>query len=118
MTSATEDRNEERGQTPMTTTTSAATISPGPRFGEVCEDLIMQYGQHAEGGCECQELERDQFSRMLEEYLREDRALVHIDDRRHAAIGFALRRSEHYLEPAPSDAPNWEAGQLVAHRLG
>jgi hypothetical protein len=114
MANATEDRNEER---PMTTT-GATKIAPGPRFGEVCEDLIMQYTQHAEGGCECQELEKEQFSTMLAEYLRGDRTTIDVDDRRHAAIGFAIRRSEHYLEPAPSGVPNWEADQLVAHRLG
>jgi len=117
MANATEDRNEEREQNPMTTA-EATKIAPGPRFGEVCEDLIVQYNQHAEGGCECQELEKDQFSSMLEEYLRGDRTALRVDDQRHAAIGFAIRRSEHYLESAPSGAPNWEAGQLVAHRLG
>ncbi|MGD0476372.1 MAG: hypothetical protein ABSB70_24600 [Candidatus Velthaea sp.] len=117
MANATEDRNDEREQNPMTTT-GATKIAPGPRFGEVCEDLIVQYDQHAEGGCECQELEKDQFSSMLDEYVRGDRTAIHVDDRRHAAIGFAIRRSEHYLESAPSGAPNWEAGELVAHRLG
>jgi hypothetical protein len=116
MANTTEDRSE-REQTPVTTN-GAMKIAPGPSFGEVCEDLMMQYGRHSEAGCECQELERDQFSSMLEEYLHEDRAIIHVDDRRHAAIGFALRRSEHYLEPALRGAPNWEEGQLVAHRLG
>jgi hypothetical protein len=117
MVNATVDRNEEGEQKPMSTT-SATKIAPGPRFGEVCEDLIMHYSQHADGGCECQEMEKYQFSNMLEEYHREGGAIVNIDDSRHAAIGFALRRSEHYLEPTPSGAPNWEPDQLVAHRLG
>jgi hypothetical protein len=117
MANATVDRNEESEQKPMTTT-SATKIAPGPHFAEVCEDLLMHYCQHAEGGCECQEMEKNQFSSMLEEYHGADGALVHIDDRRHAAIGFAIRRSDHYLEPAPSGAPNWEPGQLVADRLG
>jgi len=117
MANATEDRNKEHEQDPMTAA-STTKIVPGPHFAEVCEDLIMHYCQHFEGGCECQEIEKYQFSSMLEEYHREDRAFVHIDDRRHAAIGFAIRRSEHYLEPAPSGAPNWQLGQLVAHRLG
>jgi hypothetical protein len=117
MANATEDRSEEREQNPMTTA-GATKIAPGPHFAEVCEDLIMHYCRHAEGGCECQEIEKYQFSSMLEEYRHQGGAIVHIDDRRHAAIGFAIRRSEHYLEPAPSGAPNWQLGQLVAHRLG
>jgi hypothetical protein len=117
MANATENRNEEREQKPVTTT-GATKIAPGARFDEVCDDLIMQYCRHAEGGCECQELEKDQFSNMLAQYLGGDRTTIDVDDRRHAAIGFAIRRSEHYLEPAPSGVPNWEAGQLVAHRLG
>jgi hypothetical protein len=117
MANETVERNEEREPQPMTPT-SATKIVPGPRFAEVCEDLIMQYCKHVEGGCECQEIEKYQFSSMLEEYRHEDGAIVHIDGRRHAAIGFAIRRSAHYLEPAPSGAPNWQLGQLVAHRLG
>jgi hypothetical protein len=116
MANVTEDRNEEREQKP-TTEASATKIAPGPRFAEVCDDLIIHYWKHFEGGCECQEIEKYQFSSMLEEYHR-DQEYVRIDDRRHAAIGFAIRRSEHYLEPAPSGAPNWQPGQLVAHRLG
>lgn len=117
MANATVDRNEEGEQKPMTTN-GATEIAPGPRFAEVCEDLIAQYDQHLEGGCECQEMEKYQFSSMREEYSHADGAIVHIDDRRHAAVGFAIRRSEHYLEPAPGGAPNLEFGQLVAHRLG
>jgi hypothetical protein len=115
MANATVNRNEEDKPNPMT---GATAIVPGPRFADVCQDLILQYDQHLDGGCECQEMEKLQFSSMLEEYIRENGTVVHIDDVRHAAIGFAIRRSEHYLEPAPSDAPNWEPGQLVADRLG
>jgi len=115
MANATVNRNEEDKQNPMT---GATGIVPGPRFADVCQDLIVQYDQHLDGGCECQEMEKRQFSSMFEEYIRENGTVVHVDDMRHAAIGFAVRRSAHYLEPAPSDAPNWEPGQLVADRLG
>jgi hypothetical protein len=115
MANATVNRNEEDKQNPMT---GATAIVPGPRFADVCQDLIVQYDQHLDGGCECQEMEKRQFSSMFEEYIRENGTVVHVDYMRHAAIGFAIRRSAHYLEPAPSDAPNWEPGQLVADRLG
>jgi hypothetical protein len=56
MANAIVNRNEEDKQNPMTGVTA---IVPGPRFADVCQDLILQYDQHR--GCECQEMEKLQF---------------------------------------------------------